>query len=177
MDEVAAILDRDLSNRFVDPEHPRGRPAPDPLRPAQHRQRHQAAHPVGADYTPEYNAWLDSIPQHIKELVYVVKRFYRPEWGADWRSHFTVGIINGRQGVALRLDGDKIMVNMLRVGFDHDGSWRLFGLRHDFNPAVKVQTEDDITASIVAPPHVAGLGRRSFAQVRPELREPAVPAS
>ncbi|MGB7962428.1 MAG: hypothetical protein WCF12_05630, partial [Propionicimonas sp.] len=84
-------------------------------------------------------------------------RFYRPEWGADWRSHFTVGKINGRQGNALRLDGDKITVNMLRVGFDEDGSWRLFGLRHDFSPAEKVQTEDDITASTVVPGSLVGL--------------------
>jgi hypothetical protein len=92
-----------------------------------------------------------------------VKRFYRPEWGSDWRSHFTVGIINGREGNALRLDGDKITVNMLRVGFDTDGSWRLFGLRHDFSPAVKVQTEDDITASTVVPGALLGLDpARSF---------------
>ena len=27
------------------------------------------------------------------------------------------------------------------------GSWRVFSLRKDFAPAVKIQTEDDITAS------------------------------
>jgi len=156
MDAVQAIFDRDLSNRFADDELNGV-----DTRPILSDQRSigsviKLLTPSSTEYTAEYNGWLESIPQHIKELVYVVKRFYRPEWGADWRSHFTVGKINGRQGVALRLDGDKIMVNMLRVGFDHDGSWRLFGLRHDFNPAAKVQTEDDITASIVAPPHVAG---------------------
>ncbi len=108
------------------------------------------------DYCAEHNEWLAQIPQHVKELVFVVKRFYRPEWGSDWRSHFSVGRINGRQGINLRLDGEKIAVNMLRVGFDEDGSWRLFGLRHDFNPAVKVQTEDDITASTVVPGFVTG---------------------
>ncbi len=46
---------------------------------------------------------------------------------------------------------------MLRVGFNPDGSWRLFGLRHDFAPAVKVQTEDDITASTVVPGSQVGL--------------------
>ncbi len=89
--------------------------------------------------------------------MFVVKRFYSPEWGSDWRSHFTVGLINGRLGNALRLDGEKINVNMLRVGFETDGSWRLFGLRHDFSPAVKVQTEDDITASVVIGGHMLGL--------------------
>ena len=156
MDAVQAIFDRDMSHRFFD-EELNGVDT----RPILSDQRSigsviKLLTPSGTEYTAEYNAWLGSIPQHIKELVYVVKRFSRPEWGQDWRSHFTVGKINGRQGVALRLDGDKIMVNMLRVGFDHDGSWRLFGLRHDFNPAAKVQTEDDITASIVAPSQVAG---------------------
>jgi hypothetical protein len=46
---------------------------------------------------------------------------------------------------------------MLRVGFLPDGSWRLFGRRHDFAPAVKVQTEDDITASTVVGGRLLGL--------------------
>ena len=57
--------------------------------------------PSEREYTPEYNAWLESIPQHVKELVFVVKRFYSPVWGSDWRSHFTVGRINGRLGNCL----------------------------------------------------------------------------
>ena len=102
-------------------------------------------------YTEEYNAFLESIPAHIKELIFTVKRFYQPSWGEDWRSHFSVGIINGRTGNSLRLDGEVIKVNMLRVGFEDDGAWRLLSLRPDFSPAAKVQTEDDITASIVVP--------------------------
>ena len=46
---------------------------------------------------------------------------------------------------------------MLRVGYNADGSWRLFSLRQDFSPAVKVQTEDDITASTVVPGGQLGL--------------------
>ncbi len=107
-------------------------------------------------FTDDYNSWLESIPVQVKELVFLVKRCYRKEWGGDWRSHFSVGIINGRQGNFLRLDGDKVLMNMVRVGFDPDGSWRLFGLRPDFHPAAKVQTEDDITASIVIPGTVLG---------------------
>ncbi len=157
MDAVAAILERDFSDRFAAPAD-RGLDR----RPILGDDRSigsviKLLTPSPSDYRPEYNAWLESIPQHIKELVFVVKRFYRPEWHGEWRSHFTVGIINGRRGINLRLDGDKIMVNMLRVGFDSDGSWRLFGLRHDFNPAVKVQTEDDITASVVVDGHMLGL--------------------
>ena len=157
MDAVAAIFDRDYSHRFAHPDW-NGHD----LRPILSDERSigsviKLLTPSVSEFSAEYNEWLESIPQHIKELVFVVKRFYRPEWGSDWRSHFTVGIINGREGNALRLDGDKITVNMLRVGFDSDGSWRLFGLRHDFSPAVKVQTEDDITASTVVPGPLLGL--------------------
>ncbi len=153
MEQVAAIIDHDYSVRFADPDA------------CDDRALLSDERSVGSviklltpskDYTPEYNAWVEAIPHHIKELVFVVKRFYRPEWGDEWPVHFSVGRINGRAGHALRLDGDKITVNMLRVGFAVDGSWRLFGLRHDFHPAMKVQTEDDITASIVVPGSVAG---------------------
>ena len=106
----------------------------------------------------------------------MVKRSYRPEWGDDWRSHFSVAAIDGRQGNSLRLDGGKITVNMLRVGYNTDGSWRLFSLRHDFSPAVKVQTQDDITASTVVPGVQLGLDPGAVVQARGELREPAVPA-
>jgi hypothetical protein len=163
LDAVAAILDHDFSGRFADPD----------ANSLDHRPILSDDRSIGsviklltpseADYNLAYNRWLGTIPQHVKELVFVVKRFYRPEWGSDWRSHFTVGIINGRRGNNLRLDGDKIMVNMLRVGFEVDGSWRLFGLRHDFAPAAKVQTEDDITASVVVSGRMLGLAEdRSY---------------
>ncbi|GAB2477417.1 hypothetical protein GCM10027030_09760 [Luteococcus sediminum] len=148
MDQVQALLEHDYSQRFRDE-------AAHDTRPLLSADRS-----LGSviklltrreEYTDEYNQWLSTIPAHISELVFTVKRYYKPEWGDDWRSHFTVGRINGRQGNALRLDGVDIMVNMLRVGFESDGGWRLFSLRPDFSPAMKVQTEDDITASVVAP--------------------------
>ena len=134
------------------------------------------------DYTPEYNAWLASVPQYVKELVFVVKRYYKPEWGGDWREHFSVDIINGTPGNELKCDNRKLVTTYLRVGFDADGSWRTFGLRKDFHPAVKMQMEDDITASMVVPPgaleNLPGMARtRSVAQVRAELRAAAVPAA
>ncbi len=157
MDRVAGILERDYSQRFLDPAR----------NGVDHRRILAEDRSIGsviklltpspAAYTAEHNAWLERIPVHVKELVYVIKRAYRPEWGEDWRSHFSVVIINGRQGNSLRLDGAKITVNMLRVGFNNDGSWRLFGLRHDFSPATKVQTQDDITASTVVPGSFIGL--------------------
>jgi phosphoenolpyruvate carboxykinase (diphosphate) len=157
MDSVTAILDRDFSRRFLDPE----RNGTD-VRPILSRDRSVGSvikllTPSRSEYTADYNAWLSRIPPYVKELVYVVKRSYRPEWGDDWRSHFSVAEIDGRQGNSLHLDGSKITLNMLRVGYDVDGSWRLFSLRHDFAPAVKVQTQDDITASTVVPGGLLGL--------------------
>ncbi|MEO6036354.1 MAG: hypothetical protein ABIQ35_13960 [Verrucomicrobiota bacterium] len=107
--------------------------------------------PDARDYTPEYNAWLDAIPQNIKELVFVVKRFYKAKWGQDWLHHFSVDIINGTPGNELKCDNRKLVTNYLRVGYEQDGSWRVFGLRKDFQPATKLQMEDDITASVVVP--------------------------
>jgi len=157
MDSVTAILDRDFSRRFLDPE----RNGTD-LRPILSRDRSVGSvikllTPSRSEYTADYNAWLSRIPPYVKELVYVVKRSYRRAWGDDWRSHFSVAEIDGRQGNSLHLDGSKITLNMLRVGYDVDGSWRLFSLRHDFAPAVKVQTQDDITASTVVPGGLLGL--------------------
>ena len=149
-DTVQKILDGNYADRFVDPVN----------KSNNHRSILSERRSLGSviklltpspRYTDEYNAFLESIPAHIKELIFTVKRFYQPSWGKDWRSHFSVGIINGRKGNSLRLDGEVIKVNMLRVGFEDDGAWRLLSLRPDFSPAAKVQTEDDITASIVAP--------------------------
>lgn len=159
MDAVSAILARDFSERFSDPaklgtDH----------RLILSRERSMGSvikllTPSSRDYNEDYNTWLRAIPQHIKELVFVIKRFHREEWGDDWRSHYSVDLINGRPGYALKLDGTKLIVNTLRVGFGKDGSWRVFGLRHDFHPAIKVQTEDDITASVVAPSQIQATGK------------------
>ena len=109
-------------------------------------------------FSAEYNAWLEGIPQHIKELVFVLKRFYRPEWGEQWRENFSVDIVNGLPANELRFHRRKLVANFLRVGFDAEDSWRTFGLRKDFYPATKIQMEDDITASTVVPrPRIADL--------------------
>lgn len=103
------------------------------------------------DYTDEHNAWVHKLPQTIRQLVFVVKRYYRPEWGDQWRSHFSVDRINGYLGHELKFDDQTLVANYLRLGFDPDGVWRTFKLRPDFNPADKIQAEDDITASVVLP--------------------------
>ena len=87
----------------------------------------------------------------MRQLVFTVKRYYQPEWGDNWREHFTVDRINGFLGHELKFDNQKLVSNYLRVGYDPDGSWRIYKLRPDFCPAEKVQMEDDITASLVLP--------------------------
>ena len=38
-----------------------------------------------AVYTDAYNTWLDSVPQNVKELVFIIKRYYKEDWGDQWR--------------------------------------------------------------------------------------------
>lgn len=104
------------------------------------------------DYNEAYNKFVSAIPEHIKSLVLFVKRFYRPErHQADWKEFFTVDVVNGRNGRELIFSGRKILGSYLRVGFSKDGSWLLHKLRTDFIASSKIQTEDDITASIIVP--------------------------
>ncbi len=148
-DHVAELIDHDYSGRFKSSQKSDHRPFLAPERSL--GSVIKLLTPDPRDYTPEYNNWLETIPQYIKELAFVVKRFYKPDWGLDWRSHFGVDIINGRPANELKCDNRKLISQYLRVGFAPDGSWRTFGLRKDFFPAAKLQMEDDITASVLVP--------------------------
>lgn len=150
-DQVEAIINRDYSGRFRDP----ARQSPD-SRTILNPERSLGSvikllTPSSIDYNDEFDSWLRSIPPHIKELVFVVKRYYKPSWGDSWRKHFGVDAINGTPANELKCDGRKLISNHLRVGYDEDGSWRVFGMRKDFHPGAKLQMEDDITASVVVP--------------------------
>ena len=157
MDTVQSLLERDYSDRFRSGDT------------SDHRSILSEDRSIGSviklltrseDYTDEYNKFLDTIPAYIKEIVYTVKRYIKPEWGENWREHFTVGIMNDRYGNFVRLDGQKIVNTNLRIGFTADGSWRLFSLRPDFHPATQVQTEDDLTASVVMRDRDGGFSRK-----------------
>ncbi len=167
LDFVDAILRKNYGERFRDPQRNK-----EIGRPILGRQRSLGSVvkllSQGEDYTDDYNAWLDTIPRYIRDLVMIVKRAYRPEWGDTWRSHFTVDTINARPGNELKYDRLKLLTHYLRVGFTKDGGWRTFTLRKDFIPAEKIQAEDDITASIVAP-RAAVVGA-SAALTQPSLK-------
>jgi phosphoenolpyruvate carboxykinase (diphosphate) len=164
-DEVEKLLAHDYSARFKDKSRADERPILSPKRSL--GSVIKLLTPARREYTQEYNDWLNSVPQHIKELVFVVKRFYKAHWGGKWRGHFGVDIINGTPGNELKCDGRKLVTNYLRVGFAPDGAWRTFGLRKDFHPAWKFSLEDDITASVVVP-------TRSLANLSPHCRQPGV---
>ena len=55
-----------------------------------------------------------------------------------------------KPGNELQLTGVQLKIP-LRVGFDAAERWRLYRLREDFEPAMKIIAEDDISASTVAP--------------------------
>jgi hypothetical protein len=148
-DQVVELIDRDYSGRFKEASRVDKRAILSAERSL--GSVIQLLTPDEHDHKPEYNAWLESTPQYLKELVFVVKRYYKPEWGSHWRDHFSVDIINGKPANELKCDNRKLVTTYLRVGFDADGLWRTFGLRKDFNPAMKIQAEDDITASVVVP--------------------------
>lgn len=150
LDLVDQILKRDYGDRFREP-----RPKAQKSRSILSKERTLGSvikliTPL-PEYTEEYNEWLETIPNHIKELIFIVKRFYNEEEDTNWRQHFGVDLINGRAGHELKYNGSKLVANYLRVGFTKDGGWRSFQLRRDYNAAEKLQMEDDITASVIVP--------------------------
>ena len=150
MDQVAEILARDFSDIYRQTA-----PGDRARRPILSTQRSLGSviklMTPSPEYKDEYNDWLATIPQTVRQLLITVKRYYQPEWGGDWRRFFSVDRINGLPGNELKFRDQTLLGNYLRMGYDPDGSWRIFKLRPDFNPADKVQFEDDITASVVLP--------------------------
>lgn len=122
-------------------------------------------------YTAEHNAFLESIPSHVRAIVFAIKRSCADEetqafkkvgsedavagsdtdHAASWKTHLTVDVVNGAPGHELKWKGQRLQGFYLRVGRSPDGAWRTYKLRQDFVPADKVQTEDDITVSTIVP--------------------------
>ena len=159
LDQVEVIFGHDYSTRFKVEKEGAGREL-------LHKERSLGSvirllTPSKTDYTDEYNEWLETIPQHILALVYMIKRFYQHEWKGDWRKHFSVDEVNGNPGHELKFDGRKLITSYLRVGTHSDGTWRIYKLRQDFVASTKIQTEDDISAStVVSSEQLEGLNNR-----------------
>ena len=152
LNRVQAIFDKDYTGRFL---------------PGHEHEDHDSARAILSSerslgsviklltpspyHTPEFNDWLKSIPPSILALVFLIKRFYRSEWGDHWRDRLSVDIIDGAPGHELKLGHRKIVATYLRVGFNQEGGWRTFKVRQDYLACEKVQMEDDISASVVVP--------------------------
>ncbi len=151
MDIVTDIFERDYSTRFRDPA----------LHGVDQRRLLSNERTLGSviklltpsvtQYSDAYNQWLATIPRHILAVALMIKRFYKEEWGSNWRKHFSVDMVNSHPGNELKFQGRKLIASYLRVGFDEKGAWRVFKLRQDFMASAKVQLEDDISASTVVP--------------------------
>ena len=152
LDKVQAIFDKDYTGRFLpgfeQEDH-------DPSRTILSTERSLGSVikllSPSPHHTEAFNAWLKSIPPSILALVFLIKRFYRSEWGEHWRDHLSVDVIDGAPGHELKLEQRKIVATYLRVGFDLEGGWRTFKVRQDYLACEKVQMEDDISASVVVP--------------------------
>lgn len=154
LDLVQEIFDRDFSDRWK----PGGSVQPDYARKPTRKLLDQTRS-LGSviklltpsiDYTDAYNQWLEEIPDHIYAIVFVIKRMHTGD-PSEWRKHFSVDIVNGHPGHELKYGDRKLVGTYLRVGLFGESTWRTYKLRQDFAPAQKVQTEDDITASVVVP--------------------------
>ncbi len=155
LDVVQTIMDRDYYGRWKQafentPEYTKGRSRPI-LSPERSLGSVIKLLTPSPDYTDDYNAWLESLPNYIYPLVFIIKRFYQPEWGNDWRQYFGVDIVNGFPGHELKFIDRKLVGTYLRVGLMPPQAWRTYKIRQDFAAATKIQTEDDISASVVVP--------------------------
>ncbi len=151
MDAVQLLIDHDYSKRFKNTESNRKSGSRSIL--SEQRSLGSVIKLLSPSplYSDEYNKWLETIPQRIKALVFLVKRFYRPEWGKDWLSHFGTDVVNGAAGNVIKFEGRPIQASYLRIGLTPEGQRSVHKLRQDYMPAQKIQWEDDITASIIVP--------------------------
>ncbi len=152
--QIESIFEWNYANRWLPGHDPRKYSQNGASRPLLSPERSLGSvikllTPNEQEFTPEYNTWLNTIPNHIRAIVFIMKRFYNVEWGTNWREQFSVDLINGTSGHELKFEGRKLVGSYLRIGLSKDSAWRTFKLRQDFMPADKVQMEDDITASVV----------------------------
>ncbi|MBC8126638.1 MAG: hypothetical protein H8M99_05770 [Gloeobacteraceae cyanobacterium ES-bin-144] len=166
LDAAWDITNRDFADRYE--------AAPDPNKPS--RRLLSSRRSLGSvirllspspNYTPKYNAWVSTISSSVRDLVFLIKRFYKEDWGDSWRERFSVDLINGQPGRQLIYRRQRLIAQYLRVGFSEDGTWRTFSVRKDFAPAKKIQTEDDISASMVVP-------RERVEGMHPDVTNPSI---
>ncbi|HAE23529.1 MAG TPA: hypothetical protein DCG47_14600 [Spirochaetaceae bacterium] len=151
MAEVKGVIDYDYGHRFKDPKENHGKASRAILTTKRSLGSVIKLLSPSPLYNDEYNAYLASIPERVKALVFLVKRFYKPEWGNDWLSHFDTDVVNGAAGNVVKYEGRPVQGSFLRVGWTPEGARSIHKLRQDYMPAEKIQWEDDISASVLVP--------------------------
>ncbi|MCL4103615.1 UNVERIFIED_CONTAM: hypothetical protein GTU68_059694 [Idotea baltica] len=150
---VTVLLDRNYADRYKNPKRA-GSDSRKILDPDRSFGSVIRLFSQSSEFTDAYNEFISTIPRTVRDFILTLKRYWKPDWGTEWRSRFHVDSINGQPGTQLKYRLSPVRTQFLRVGFDPaDGSWRMFGLRKDFSPATKLQREDDITASVTVPAH------------------------
>ena len=172
MDQIDAIFKKDYSNRLKEEFANEDRDASrKPLNPRRSLGSVIRLLTPSNSNTDEYNDWLATIPPHILSQIFIIKRMYildsADDANCDWRAHFSVDIINGKQGHALKYAGRNLVASYLRVGLDDKGIWRNYKVRQDFIATEKVQMEDDISASVV-------VSAKSLPNLSPKSSNPSV---
>ncbi len=161
------IIEFDYSTRWKikDPKRPKSRPFLSEERTLSSAVKLLIPSEQNSD---EFNTFLENIPVHIRSLVLFVKRLYRQAHGVlNWKDYMSVEIINGKNGTGLLHNNMPVVGSYVRIGFNQKGNWMLNKLRSDFSPSEKIQTEDDITASITLPRH-------QFKNLNPEFDNKSV---
>ncbi|MFC2110122.1 hypothetical protein ACFLRU_05925 [Bacteroidota bacterium] len=156
------IIEFDYSNRWKvkDPNRPKSRSFLSEKRSLSSAVKLLIPSEENSD---EFNEFLNNIPVHIRSLVLFVKRLYRQAHGKlNWKEYMSVEIINGEKGTGLLHNNTPVVGSYVRIGFNEKGNWMLNKLRSDFSPCEKIQTEDDITASITLP-------REQLSNLNPEF--------
>ena len=164
---VDQLLKRDYGDRWKNPR-PDAAPSRDILDPARSLGSVVRLFSPSSEYSDSYNQFISTIPRSVCDFILILKRFWKEDWGDDWKSRFRVDTINGNPGYLLKYRRATVQTRYLRVGYAKDGSWRMFGLRKDFFPAKKLQREDDISASITIPAE-----QLDGALLHPDLRFPS----
>ena len=122
-----------------------------------------------SQYNDAYNKFLEEIPDYIRTLAFFVKRHFRgyEDKVFNWKQYFNVEIVNGRPGKVLNYKHNPITASYVRIGFNKESRWYIHKLRSDFVPSLKIQTEDDISATITVP-------SKRLKNLNPEYKNPSL---